>query len=154
MKTSKMSLCFAIMTLLMTMVVPAQAKKLCFHLFPEALGAAAPEYVLTEIPTGGGNFLLSGKSSSELPFPPFDVIEAVVTGGGGLIDEMIEISLDEKRIDGPDVLIKQVHMILDPETQGGAYESVLSTFPTNGDPSTTITQPGTVDLFKCSTLTQ
>ena len=153
MKTSKMSLCFAILMLLMV-VAPAHAKQLCFQLFPGALGTAAPVYLLTEIPTGDGNFLLSGKSSSELPFPPFAVTEAVVTGGGGLFGEMIEISLDEKRIDGSDLLIKQVHMVVDPETQGGTYGSVLTTYPTDGNPSTTITQSGTVDLFKCSTLKQ
>jgi len=153
MKTSKMSVFFAIVMLMMT-VVPAHAKNLCFQLFPGALGAGAPIYMLAEIPTGGGNFLLSGRSSTQLPFPPFAVIDAVVTGGGGLINEMIEISLDEKRIDGSDIFIKQVHLILDPETSEGTYESVLTTYPTNGDPGTTITQPGTVEHFKCTTLKQ
>jgi hypothetical protein len=152
MKTSKMSACFAFVMLMM-MVVPAHAKKLCLQLTPDALGAGASVYVLTEIPTGDGNFLLSGSSSTRQLFPPFPVIEAVVTGGGGLVDEMIEISLDEKRIDGSDFIIKQVHLILDPETNEGTYEGVITTYPTSGN-SSTITQPGTVELFKCSTLNQ
>jgi hypothetical protein len=152
MKTSKMSVCFAIVMLIM-MVVPAHAKKLCFQLNPDALGAGASLYMLTEIPTGDGNFLLSGRSSTQQLFPPFATTEAIVTGGGGLIDEMIEISLDEKRIDGSDLIIKQVHMIIDPETNEGIYEGVFTTYPASGN-SSAITQPGTVDLFKCSTLKQ
>ena len=149
MKTLKLSVSFAIVLLLM--VAPAHAWKLCLQLIPEALGAGASDYKLAEIPTGDSNFLLSGSSSTGLPYPPFTVTEAVVTGGGGLIGEMIEISLDEKRIDSSDFLFKQVHMILDPETQEGTYESVLTTYPTSGG-STTHTQSGKVDLFKCNTL--
>ena len=150
MKTIKMSVCFAIVLQLM-MVVPAHAWKLCLQLNPEALGAGASEYRLAKIPTGAGNFLLSGKSSTVHPYPPFTTIEAVVTGGGGSIDGMLEISLDEKRTDGSDFFIRQVHMILDPETKEGTYESILTTYPTNGD-SSTITQPGTVAPFECGPL--
>jgi len=136
---------------MMVVVVPAHARKLCLQLNPEVVGAGASEYKLAKIPTGNGNFLLSGRSSTELPYPPFAVIEAVVTGGGGSLDEMLEISLDEKRTDGSDFFIKQVHMILDPETKEGTYGSVLTTYPTSGD-SSTITQPGIVYLLECRTL--
>ncbi len=86
MKTSKMPVCFAIVLLMM--VGPAHARKLCLQLNPEVVGAGASEYRLVEIPTGNSNFLLSGRSSTELPYPPFTVIEAVVTGGGGLLNEL------------------------------------------------------------------
>ncbi len=150
MKTLKLSVSFVIVLLLL-MVAPAHAWKLCLQLIPEALGAGASDYILAEIPTGDGNFLLSGKSSTVLPYPPFTKIEAVVTGGGGLIDGMLEISLDEKRTDGSDFIVKQVHMILDPKTKVGTYERVQTTYPTVGN-SGTITQLGTVAPFSCGRL--
>ncbi len=64
---------------------------------------------------------------------------------------MLELSLDEKRTDSSDFFIKQVHMILDPETKEGTYDSALTTYSTSGN-SSTITQPGIVYLLKCGTL--